>query len=336
MAARFSAYQTAHGTYVAAGVLDVGWVAPLVFFGIAAWMRPDPPAVRQIPGLRALVVPAGFAILALVMVLYAATAGVTVVSLALAAGALVCVIARFVVTFRSYLVVLRETEYEATTDALTGLRNRRALIVDLEAPSRESASAAAALRPRWVQGLQRFLWPSGRRRTARAPRRMSAGPVGDAGTAYRLGGDEFCVLLGAGAGNHYASAAVDALSEHGVGFAITASRGRVELPAEAVTLTRRCGSPTSACTATSSAAQGAPATSGRTRSCSWWRSAIRTWATTAGSVAAAAEAVALMLGLGGEALGHLAQAAVLHDIGKIGVPLGCCTSPGRWTRRSSR
>ena len=67
------------------------------------------------------------------MVLYAATAGVTVVSLALAAGALVCVIARFVVTFRSYLTVLGETEYEATTDALTGLGNRRSLNADLEA-----------------------------------------------------------------------------------------------------------------------------------------------------------------------------------------------------------
>ena len=33
------------------------------------------------------------------------------------------------------------------------------------------------------------------------------------------------------------------------------------------------------------------------------------------------------LGLGGEALGHLAQAAVLHDIGKIGVPLEVLHKP---------
>jgi two-component system cell cycle response regulator len=55
------------------------------------------------------------------------------------------------------------------------------------------------------------------------------------GRAYRLGGDEFCVLVRPGPGGvePIASACVEALSEHGEGFQVTTSYGAVLAPQEA-------------------------------------------------------------------------------------------------------
>ena len=58
--------------------------------------------------------------------------------------------------------------------------------------------------------------------------------VASTGTAYRLGGDEFCILceLDGRSPSSVAKVAKQALSETGEGFSITASCGTVELPHE--------------------------------------------------------------------------------------------------------
>ena len=67
----------------------------------------------------------------------------------------------------------------ATTDALTGLGNRRKLLADLAAPGqvgdRRAPGGAHAVRPQRLQELQRHLRPPGRRRPAAAPRRGARG-----------------------------------------------------------------------------------------------------------------------------------------------------------------
>ncbi|MEA2356538.1 MAG: hypothetical protein QOD61_2667 [Solirubrobacteraceae bacterium] len=104
------AFEIARGTYVAGGILDLGWVLPYALFGVAAWMRPDPPAVaREVPGWRAVAVPVCFAVIALAIVVYSGIARVNLVAVGLGTGALLLVIARFVVTFRSYLGALGNT-----------------------------------------------------------------------------------------------------------------------------------------------------------------------------------------------------------------------------------
>src|ERR687887_4040 len=61
-----------------------------------------------------------------------------------------------------------------------------------------------------------------------------AAHVAAIGTAYRMGGDEFCVLLPLGADpDAQADAAALSLTEQGDGFAIGASHGAVSVPAEA-------------------------------------------------------------------------------------------------------
>jgi PAS domain-containing protein len=105
------AFQIARGTYVPGGLLDLGWVIPYALFGVVAWMRPDPPAPPdEAPGWRALFVPVGFGCVAVVMVVYSGVAHVNLVAVGLATAALVFVIVRFVVTFRSYLGALGRTQ----------------------------------------------------------------------------------------------------------------------------------------------------------------------------------------------------------------------------------
>ena len=59
--------------------------------------------------------------------------------------------------------------------------------------------------------------------------------VAGAGTAFRLGGDEFCLLLPGGPDDtrEPLGRAVEALGAEGHGYAITSSYGEVELPREA-------------------------------------------------------------------------------------------------------
>jgi diguanylate cyclase (GGDEF)-like protein/putative nucleotidyltransferase with HDIG domain len=228
------AFQTVHETYVAGGVLDLGWVGPFVLFGLAAWMRPDPVTARESPGWRALAVPVGFSVIALVMVVYCATADVTFVPIAFATGSLVCVIARFVLTFRSYLVVLGQTEDEAMTDALTGLPNRRALTADLEAAVAGGEDAQLLLFD--LNGFKGYNDAFGHPAGDALLQRLGGclrHAVGTAGTAYRMGGDEFCLLLGPDGSERTVSRACAALCEHGEGFAISVAHGRVAIPTEA-------------------------------------------------------------------------------------------------------
>lgn len=104
------ALQTIHATYVPGGVLDLGWVITFVLFGVAAWAQPDARVtLRQAPGLGSLTVPVSFAVVALAILTYAALGDVNLVAVGLSAGALVCMIARFVVTFRSHLMALAST-----------------------------------------------------------------------------------------------------------------------------------------------------------------------------------------------------------------------------------
>ena len=127
---------------------------------------------------------------------------------------------------------------EARTDALTGLRNRRALIDDLEA-----RSEAGEDRGERVLGLfdldgfkqynDTFGHPAGDALLARLGDRLRTAMTG-VGTAYRMGGDEFCILVDASPlDSLLVHAAAVALSESGDAFAVGCSQGAVQLPGEA-------------------------------------------------------------------------------------------------------
>ena len=104
------AVEVIHGTYVGGGLLDLGWVGPFALLGAAAWLPADRPRAAARPsGWRSVAVPVGSAICALVMLVYSGLAQLSPAVVGLAASALVGVIARLALTFRSYLVALGET-----------------------------------------------------------------------------------------------------------------------------------------------------------------------------------------------------------------------------------
>jgi diguanylate cyclase (GGDEF)-like protein/PAS domain S-box-containing protein len=136
-----------------------------------------------------------------------------------------------------------ELAYQARHDPLTGLGNRRSLLADLEA----RVAGATLERPLLLQlfdldGFKTyndtFGHPAGDALLTRMAHSLQTALEGRA-TAYRMGGDEFCVLSLPDCEDHDALAglATEALTERGEGFQVTASHGAVMLPREAGTAT---------------------------------------------------------------------------------------------------
>jgi two-component system, cell cycle response regulator len=142
-------------------------------------------------------------------------------------------------------------------------------------------------------------------------------------TAYRMGGDEFCVLSLLECEDHDAivGKAVEALTEHGEGFHVTASFGSVKLPVEASTATealreadRRMYARKSLDSRSSAGRQSADVL------LSILSERDKALGVHLDEVTALAEAVATRLDLSDEELAPLLQAASLHDVGKAAVP----------------
>jgi diguanylate cyclase (GGDEF)-like protein len=136
------------------------------------------------------------------------------------------------------LVARRELVSAALTDALTGLGNRRMLMRDLPAQLRSaSTSRPLVLLLFDLNGFKSyndsFGHGAGDDLLARLGRALATA-VAPRGRAYRLGGDEFCVLASVEPTQTQATiaTAAAALTEHGSGFRIDASYGSIVLPAE--------------------------------------------------------------------------------------------------------
>jgi diguanylate cyclase (GGDEF)-like protein len=131
------------------------------------------------------------------------------------------------------------SQREATTDALTGIGNRRALTDDLHRAILSAAQEPELLLAMFdLNGFKHyndtFGHGAGDALLARLGERLSTA-LTDRGTAYRMGGDEFCVLARStvhDAEGLLADAAV-ALSESGDGWEIDSSSGAVWIPSEA-------------------------------------------------------------------------------------------------------
>lgn len=127
----------------------------------------------------------------------------------------------------------------ARTDALTKLGNRRALVDDLAGElsggQRELVVAIFDL-DGFKQYNDTFGHPAGDSLLARLGGRL-LGAVAGSGTAYRVGGDEFCVLalLPSEDIDSFVKQAAAALWETGEGFQIDCSFGFAVLPREAST-----------------------------------------------------------------------------------------------------
>jgi diguanylate cyclase (GGDEF)-like protein len=224
----------------------------------------------------------------------------------------------------------RELELQAATDELTGLGNRRRLLLELERRVKATDRSVVALFD--LNGFKNyndtFGHAAGDALLVRLGRALSEAVAPFRGSAYRLGGDEFCVLAPAAHALAIEEAACRALSDRGEGFAVSTAFGSLVVPDEAADVTEALRRADEAMYAQK---QSGRATAGR-QSSDVLKRALAERHPDLGEhvdgVAELAEAVAAQLGIEGEELAQLCHAAALHDIGKVAIPRSVLAKPG--------
>jgi diguanylate cyclase (GGDEF)-like protein len=326
-------FQSATDQYVQGTLLDVGWPASALLVAGAAWQ----PARRKltIQDWLIVAVPVGCGLVAVQLLVYDHFERVNAVAVSLAAWALLLALARMALAFLENQRALSLTHTEARTDSLTGLRNRRSLMADLELQL-EVASVASprALLLFDLDGFKEyndaFGHPAGDGLLIRLAARL-AEAVGSSGYAYRLGGDEFCALVLPGREriDELLAACSAALTERGEGFEVSSSFGSVVLPEEATTPTQALKLADRRMYARKGERRMSAGRQSRDvllRTLSERRPDLHLRLRDIGELALA---VGRELHMGPEGLDEVARAAELHDVGKIAVPDAILDKPGQ-------
>jgi two-component system cell cycle response regulator len=233
-------YQTAIDSYRPDTWLECLWPFAAILMAMSAWTPVVVFQRRRMKSWQMTVVPT-LALLSALGVLVYGNLGprLTLPALILAAATVLAVGAHLIVTLRQNIALLDRSRRLSLTDPLTGLGNRRLLMGDL----RLACRTAQAQEPRQLvlydlDGFKlyndSFGHPAGDTLLVRLSERLRCA-VDTHGTAYRMGGDEFCVLFEhAPEGEEsIVDLSVLALCEHGPDFSITTSHGAVTIPHEA-------------------------------------------------------------------------------------------------------
>jgi diguanylate cyclase (GGDEF)-like protein len=324
----------ATGSWQAGSVFEAGWPAATLLLAWAAWMPPRHVRPRPLEGRRTLVVPTLFALLGLTLLISDHFSRLNLLAVALAWASLLAVIGRFGMTFFANLTMLADSRSEALTDALTGLGNRRRLMRDLEEALHPEDRTPCALVLYDLNGFKGyndvFGHPAGDALLARLGARLGDAVSPDA-RAYRMGGDEFCVLAPLAVGNPLAllERGQRALGEIGDGFEISAAHGCVLVPEEAVDAATALGLADRRMYAEKATARRSADEQSRDVLLKALEEHHPDLGDHVHDVGLLAEAVAEELGLTGQQLHHVRQAAELHDIGKVAVPSAILDKPGK-------
>jgi two-component system cell cycle response regulator len=233
-------YLTATDSYKAGTWIECLWPLAAILLATAAWMPSVRVQPRQMKGWQMVLVPT-LALLSALGILVYGNVGpqLELPALILATATVLAVGVHLILTLRQNLMLLAHSRRLSLTDPLTGLGNRRLLMGDL----RLACKTALAREP-WelvlydLDGFKlyndTFGHPAGDTLLVRLSEQLKR-TVEPHGTAYRMGGDEFCVLFDCSSheDESFAQSSVAALCEHNSDFSITASHGVVRIPAEA-------------------------------------------------------------------------------------------------------
>ena len=325
-------FQSAEGTYVEGTWIDIFWPAAMLLIAASAWVNDRTRAGLAVAGRPLLAVPAVCTLVATGILVYDHFTRLNILAIVLATGTLVLVVARLALTFRENQRLFELTHREATTDMLTGLGNRRQLVADLERRLAADSVPPTLLMLFDLDGFKSyndtFGHPAGDALLARLGAKLASVPEGD-GAAYRLGGDEFCLIAAVadGEAEPLIDRACAALSERGEGFEIETSFGAIVLPDDAPDASHALQLADERLYAQKYSRRGE---SDRTMAALLEALSVREPSLQEqleGAGALAAD-VGRVLGLRRDELDELERAAQLHDLGKLAVPDEILSKPG--------
>jgi two-component system, cell cycle response regulator len=326
--------QAAKGTYVEGTLLDGLWPAAMLLVGLSAWQPARMGAAPEIGGSRMVAVPFLSALVAVGLLTYDHFERLNVAGIVLASATLLAVTVRMAMAFMENQRMLTQSQAEALTDGLTGLNNRRSLMIDLE----REVAAATPEDPRAVlvfdlDGFKlyndTFGHPAGDQLLARLGRRLGAA-LGPHDTAYRMGGDEFCALVRPGTAGlePIMAAASAALSEHGEGFSVASSHGVVMVPGETPYPSAALQLADRRMFAEKGGRRGSPGRQSRDVLLRALRERQPDLHEHLNDVADLALEIGRRFEMAPEGLDELARAAELHDVGKVAIPDAILTKRG--------
>ncbi len=328
-------YEAARGTYQSSGWLDVCWPGGLVLVATASTRPARRVASASFVGWPTLIVPATFGAISLGLVVYDHFTRLDTTAVLLAGSTLALVIARLALTFSEYIAAIARSRHEAVSDPLTGLGNRRALAVSLERALHPDGGGPHALAVYDLDGFKgyndTFGHPAGDALLVRCAQALATAEHG--GSAFRMGGDEFCLLVplapdcDPAEAERIARIGARALTTWGQGFEIGSSYGVASLPDEATTpsdairladqrmYARKRGGQRSGTSAAIDALVRALQE----------RGSLGEHGT---DVADLASALAEAVHMREPEREHVRNAAALHDVGKLGIPDSILHKPG--------
>ena len=330
--------QSADGTYVEGSLLDAAWPLGAILIATAAWLKPSRlPTVSggEEIGARQILIPAAGALIAVGIQAAERFTSVRPGAAILSLLTLLAVVLRMALSFRDNQASLAVSTHEALTDPLTGLGNRRSLMADLdEAVSRDRRPGDVCLMVVFdLDGFKAYNdaygHPAGDALLGRLGDRLSAFVEGRGG-AYRLGGDEFCLLAECGAAqvDGLVAGAAASLGERGDGFVVTAAQGSVLIPIEAQTREAALQLADRRMYANKSRERASAGTQSKDVLLSALRESEPDLHQHLRGVAELAVAVADHLRVDAEERDEIARAAELHDVGKMAIPDAILSKPG--------
>jgi diguanylate cyclase (GGDEF)-like protein len=247
------------------------------------------------------------------------------------AAAIVFLLLAFSIALQYTVSARRRSHHDATTDALTGLGNRRKLFEDMAhgfggLGAREPLALGIFDLDGFKAYNDTFGHPAGDALLARLGSRLDAA-VGDAGSAYRIGGDEFIVISAAAAGDRLLGAAQSALTDSGPGFTIHCSSGASRI-ADGVTLEQALHVADQRLYANKTSTRSQPGSGARDALLQVLAEQNADLATHLGHVADLAARTAAALDLPQDQVERTRLAAELHDVGKAAIPAWILDKPG--------
>jgi two-component system, cell cycle response regulator len=326
-------FQVARETYATGTLLDIGWIAGALIVCLAAWQpaRRETGPTDDVPSI---ILPVVLSLGSLALLVQDHGSSTETLAVALAAASMLAVICRLAVTHHQSRENLTVSRRQARTDSLTGLGNRLKLLRDLELLRADDETRPHLLLLFDLDGFKSyndsFGHPAGDALLRRLGSQLEAAISGDE-MAYRMGGDEFCVLAPwdpERAPDGLIERTRAALTSDGDGFHIGASCGYARIPGEGVEASEALRAADRRLYAEKNSGR----ISALAQSKSVLLRAVGEWdadlSARGQTVAALAAATARALDLDEDAIERVATAAELHDIGKIAIPQPLLVKPG--------